>query len=208
MNGNRPAAVVFDCDGTLMDSQPCVQRAIDDIYARRGRRCTPHFHSRTVGHAFAPVAAMITAELDAESATIEAELLAGMIRHAPSAVAMPGAVNVLRQITTDIPVAIASNAPRSFLDATLAAGGLAGLVPLTVAADEVAHPKPAPDLYLAACTALDVTPKHALAVEDSPTGIESARTAGLTVCGIGPLARHHHTDHWASDLTSWQTPWT
>jgi beta-phosphoglucomutase-like phosphatase (HAD superfamily) len=55
---------------------------------------------------------------------------------------------------------------------------------VVVAADDVEHPKPAPDLFLEACRRLDVSPDEAIAVEDSPTGVASALAAGMFVIGI------------------------
>ncbi|MGB8941742.1 MAG: HAD-IA family hydrolase [Streptomyces sp.] len=83
-----------------------------------------------------------------------------------------------------VPVAVASNAPRAVLDATRAAIGLSGLLPVTIAADEVDAPKPAPDLYLAACRLLDAAPADALAFEGSLTGLRAAHRAGLTTLAV------------------------
>jgi beta-phosphoglucomutase-like phosphatase (HAD superfamily) len=54
-------------------------------------------------------------------------------------------------------------------------------------ADEVEHPKPAPDLYLASCAALGTEPSRTLALEDSPTGVAAARAAGCYTIGVPSL---------------------
>lgn len=84
----------------------------------------------------------------------------------------------------DHQAAVASNSFRWRLDAVLGAVGLSDLISRSVPADEVAHPKPAPDVYLAACRLLAVDPSNVLVIEDSPTGIEAGLVAGCTVVAI------------------------
>ena len=61
---------------------------------------------------------------------------------------------------------------------------MAGRFDVTVAGDEVARPKPEPDIYVAACAALGAEPARAVALEDSPTGAAAAKAAGMTVIGV------------------------
>ena len=69
----------------------------------------------------------------------------------------------------------------------LAQAGFSDIFDLVVCSDEVAEPKPAPDLYLRACTVLGGNPADAIALEDSSTGVASARAAGVYVIGIPSL---------------------
>jgi HAD superfamily hydrolase (TIGR01509 family) len=101
--------------------------------------------------------------------------------------AMDGAVELVTAVAQRVAVAVASNSPRHLLDVALRRAGLTELLPLTVAADEVAIPKPAPDLYEAACTSLGQPPADCLALEDSATGVRSARAAGMRVVVIPTL---------------------
>ena len=64
------------------------------------------------------------------------------------------------------------------------AGLLDGHFDVVVTADDVQHPKPAPDLYLAACAALGAEPERSAALEDSATGVEAARAAGMFVVAV------------------------
>ncbi|MFJ8143347.1 HAD family hydrolase [Streptomyces sp. NPDC096013] len=201
MSTTAMAAVVFDCDGTLMDTQECVRHAIEDAFARRRLPCPQDLHRRALGLAIEPLTRLLTTTLDEEAETLQRELLAGMIaRVSTCARPLPGALAVARHTAARLPTAIASNSPRALLDAVLAHGGLDLIVPVTIAADEVAAPKPAPDLYLAACAALGIDPRRALAVEDSPTGVQAARAAGMTVLGVGRHVRDEDTTHWAPAL--------
>ncbi len=79
---------------------------------------------------------------------------------------------------------MASNTPRELVVRALDAAGLAGYFDVVVTAEDVERPKPAPDIYLAACRRLGVEPSEAVALEDSPPGIEAARRAGLTVVAV------------------------
>jgi HAD superfamily hydrolase (TIGR01509 family) len=86
-----------------------------------------------------------------------------------------------------LPIAVASNSPRRLLDLALERGELARSFRVTVAADEVGAPKPAPEMYLEACRRLGVAPDRALAFEDSMTGVFAAKAAGMKVICIPTL---------------------
>ncbi|MEU3621499.1 HAD family hydrolase [Amycolatopsis coloradensis] len=98
--------------------------------------------------------------------------------------AMPGARELVELTAAAVPVAVASNSPRTLLEAALVRGGLSAMFPVKLAADEVAAPKPDPVMYLTACALLNVEPADALALEDSMTGLRSARAAGVSVIGV------------------------
>jgi HAD superfamily hydrolase (TIGR01509 family) len=100
---------------------------------------------------------------------------------------MPGAVELVRALAGRVPIAVASNSPRRLLELSLDRAGLTGVPDAVVAADDVTHGKPAPDLYLAACAALGVDPGASVAFEDTITGVTSARAAGMTVVGVPSL---------------------
>ena len=80
-----------------------------------------------------------------------------------------------------------SNSTRAFVDAALARAGLADTFAVTVVGEEVAAPKPAPDTYLAAAAALGVDPAGCIVLEDSPTGVEAGRAAGMRTIGVPSL---------------------
>ncbi|WP_280384742.1 HAD family hydrolase [Nocardia wallacei] len=197
-----PAAVVFDCDGTLVDTHPCLARAFDTVFARRHRRCGHDIHTAAQGSALPAIAALAAAALGTDPAPLAEELLSAIIDQLPtSAALLPGAVDVVRATAARVPVAIASNAPRDVLDLSLRCGRLGEFVDITIAGDEVRDPKPAPDLYLAACDRLGVAPHRTLAVEDSATGAASARAAGLAVLHVGAPPRLPTADAHSDSLT-------
>jgi beta-phosphoglucomutase-like phosphatase (HAD superfamily) len=85
-----------------------------------------------------------------------------------------------------MPLAVASNSERAFLERTLAGAGLLndGPFAVVVSANDIEHPKPAPDIYLEACARLGVEASRAAALEDSPIGVASAAAAGMLVIAV------------------------
>ncbi len=96
----------------------------------------------------------------------------------------PGAVELLRELDGRWPVAVASNSPRSHLLAGLTRTGLTDAFDVVIGVEDIAEPKPAPDIYLRACELLGVAPPESVALEDSPPGAAAARAAGLYVVGV------------------------
>lgn len=199
----QPKAVVFDCDGLLMDTEPCWTVAETEAFARRGLPFGDEQKAEVIGKSMAAASERM-AELFGETGTgpaIQAELLA-RVRDvvARQAQAMPGAKNLVQHVRAKMPVAVASNSPRALLDTALKRGEFDQIFPVSVAADEVTNPKPAPDMYLRACDELGVSPAEALAFEDSMTGVRSAQAAGIPVIGVPSLKGEFPADWVISSL--------
>lgn len=180
-------AAVFDCDGLLVDSEPRWRIAEAAVFAAEGQPYGPAEMERYLGRAMDECCrdmARIFGRPRDEQAISDALLAEVGIALAEGADPMPGAADLLARIAAKVPIAVASNSPRSALTAALTGSGLAKLVPISVSADDVTHPKPAPDLYLAACATLGVEPHDAVAFEDSSTGAAAARAAGLYVIAV------------------------
>ena len=205
-------AAVFDCDGLLVDSEPRWRIAEAAVFAAEGQPYGPAEMERYLGRAMDECCrdmARIFGRPGDEQAISDALLAEVGIALAEGADPMPGAADLLARMAAKVPIAVASNSPRSALTAALTGSGLAALVPITVSADDVTHPKPAPDLYLAACATLGVEPQHAVAFEDSVTGAAAARAAGLYVIAV-PSEPGRPIEHdWMLDsltdpaLTAW-----
>jgi HAD superfamily hydrolase (TIGR01509 family) len=188
----RPAptqidAVIFDCDGLLVDTESGWGRAEAELFAEHGFTFGPKQKAMLVGQTIEGAAAEMAAYfgLLGESRSIAAELLKRVYREvATLAEPLPGAVDLVRACAARLPVAVASNSPRSLLDLALKRSGLAELLPVSVAADEVERPKPDAELYLKACSLLNAHPPRSVAFEDSATGAMSARAAGLYVVAV------------------------
>ncbi|MGW1376890.1 HAD family hydrolase [Streptomyces sp. NPDC002446] len=183
-------AVVFDCDGLLVNTEVCWTVAETAIFAAHGHSFGPEQKALVIGRT---VEAAGEAMADyfgrpGAGAEIAAELLDRVRTElARGAAALPGAAELIRACRAAVPIAVASNSPRELLDTALGSAGLAAYFTHSFAADEVRSPKPAPDLYLTACEALGVSPKRSVAFEDSATGISSARSAGLYVAVVPSL---------------------
>jgi HAD superfamily hydrolase (TIGR01509 family) len=183
-----PAAVVFDNDGLLLDTEPCWTAAQAALFRVHGREFTLAAKHALVGTS--PVtAAPILARLLGQPAAGE-QLSADMYTMALAEVSAgaeprPGALELVARLrAADMPIAVASNAPRAHLLAGLRRVGLLDAFEVILGVDDVPSPKPAPDLYLTACERLSVSPVAAIAVEDSPPGVAAAQAANMFVIGI------------------------
>lgn len=185
----RRGAVVFDNDGLLLDTEDAWTRAEETLFARRGRVFTIEHKRSLIGSARAAAAAKLEAMLELAGAgeALMDELHELVMEEALAGVEpRPGALELLeRLIDADVPVAVASNSQREFVERTLASAGLLdGRFATVVSVEDVEHPKPAPDIYLEACRRLGAEPGACVALEDSPTGVAAAAAAGMYVIGV------------------------
>jgi HAD superfamily hydrolase (TIGR01509 family) len=187
-----PQAVVFDNDGLLLDTEAAWTRAEEALFTAHGATFTTAHKRDMIGSSHLVAAAKLERMLErpGEGLALMAELHERVMAEATRGVQpRPGAVGLVDALrAAGIPVAVASNSPRAFLDLVLQTSGMASRFAVTVAGDEVAHPKPAPDIYLEACRRLHADPAQSVGLEDSPTGAQAAKAAGLTVIGVPYLA--------------------
>lgn len=182
------AAVVFDCDGLLLRTEDCWTRAEEALFARYGRAFGPDEKRALIGTSSTTGSRVLERLLDQPGRAHELglellELVERLLLE--EAVAFPGAAELVAAVKgRGIPVGVASNTPGALLRGALACAGVLDEFPVVVAADEVAEPKPSPDVYLRACELLGVEPSRSVALEDSPTGAAAARGAGMYVIGI------------------------
>lgn len=178
-------AVVFDFDGLLADTEKPWGVAERSMFSSRGVPFGDTERDLFLGTAVDTTAAIMARYFDEPQPLVLADLL-GRARTelGASAPAMPGAAALLSRLRGRLPFAVASNTPRDLLELSLAGSGLAPLVDVVVAGDEVPRPKPAPDVYLKACALLGAEPSQAMAIEDSRTGAAAARAADLWVAMI------------------------
>ncbi|MFB8024428.1 MULTISPECIES: HAD family hydrolase [unclassified Streptomyces] len=184
-----PSAIVFDCDGTLMDTERHWQEARNVTFRIFGLTPPAGFADRAKGVHYTECGALMADETgkpdlaDDMAATLLTTFTA-LVDEDP--VTIPGAPALVRLAARHIPLAVASNCPRTVVESCLDRAGLLGFFSHVVVAGEDVRPKPEPDVYSTAVRLCGVPPEGALAVEDSLTGMESARRAGLRVIGIGP----------------------
>ena len=195
---NPILGAIFDCDGLLADTETPDYDAWRLIYEEQGLHLPVELWAQSIGTALgherqdwhAPL-------LEAAGPGYDRTAVQGQRReYYQSAIGkltpMPGVLAVLEALDeAQIPCAVASNSDRVWVDNVLDITGLIGRFRVIATADEVEHPKPAPDVYLLAAGRLGVPPERCAAFEDSPRGLAAAHAAGMfTVAVPTALTRH------------------
>jgi HAD superfamily hydrolase (TIGR01509 family) len=177
-------AVLFDQDGVLVDSEGAWDAARRAVVASSGGQWKEGATRAMMGMSAPEWSRYVRDELGVDLAPEEISrrvverLLAGYRRSLPL---IPGAVAAVKRVAARWPVGLASSANREVIDAVLAGSGLAGVFGATVAGEEVAKGKPAPDIYLEAARRLGVDAARSAAVEDSSNGLRAAAAAETLV---------------------------
>ncbi|HET7726490.1 MAG TPA: HAD family phosphatase [Candidatus Limnocylindrales bacterium] len=180
------AAVIFDLDGVLVDSEIWWDEVRHAFAREQGRRWTVADREAVMGQNSRQWAATMRTRLslDLDEAAIERAIVNGVV-HRYAAEGPPeieGAVETVRALEGRYRLGVASSAHREVIDAALAALQLHDdAFRVVVSSDEVAHGKPEPDVYLEAARRLEVDPAAALVIEDSRNGVLAARAAGMRV---------------------------
>lgn len=177
-------ALVFDFDGLIFDSESHELAVVRELYAEHGEEMALETWAACVGRAasyFDPVAhleARLGRPLDHEALhALRRERFQARIAGVG---ALPGVEDALREARLlGLSLAVASSGTRAWVHGQLERLDLVRHFDCIRTRDDVAHAKPEPDLYLAACACLGVEPGEAVAFEDSPNGLLAARRAGL-----------------------------
>lgn len=182
----KPEAIIFDMDGVLSDSEGVYDEALEVILARYGVQVPPGLPQtfrgisvretwRRLGEKYLPDA-NVDELVDLEREYFDARLNRGEIPPVPFAFEM------LRGFREGgMKIAVASSNFRYRVDTVLRQNGAQALVDAIATAEDVKRAKPAPDLFLLAARRLGVLPQNCLVIEDAPSGVEAARSAGMRV---------------------------
>jgi HAD superfamily hydrolase (TIGR01509 family) len=187
---NWPQAAVFDCDGLLVDTAHCWQRAFRILAERHGRKLDASVLHRLHGASAAAAADVLQVPVKDLRVELESAF------HQEPIPAMPGAGAIVGQLRKRMPLAVATNGPEGLARLALERTDLLDAFEAIVSAETVGQGKPAPDVYLAACERLGAEPSDAIAFEDSAVGTQAAREAGLTTV----LVPSHSTGKTDADL--------
>ena len=181
--------VIFDCDGVLVDSERLTHQVVVDMLAEHGVALGfDEAVDRFIGMSMANGLVQLKALL---GGTLPDDFLPEMGRRTRAAfraglTPVPGVEAVLDGLQR--PFCVASNGNHAKVNFTL---GHTGLLPRFTGriftADDVQHPKPAPDLFLLAARSLGAAPERTTVVEDTPTGVAAARAAGMRVIGFAAM---------------------
>jgi HAD superfamily hydrolase (TIGR01509 family) len=183
----RPAAVLFDCDGVIVDSEgPTFDLLIEDL-ALRGLPLTRHqLETDFIGGTIETVAGRARAAgadlPDGWVAAIYARMYAMLAKGTPL---IPGITDVLDRLdAVAVPYAIGSNGSPEKMRISLGQHHLISRFRAVLSGQAIGHPKPAPDVYLAAATACHADPQTCVVIEDSPSGAQAALAAGIACLGF------------------------
>jgi beta-phosphoglucomutase len=189
-----PGGVLWDLDGTLVDSAGHHWVAWRDTLAAEGRRVRPSDFANTFGKRNDEILRELFGDgiapdwIERVSETKE-QTYRRLLRER-GLEPLPGALAWLRRLReAGWKQALASSAPRPNIDAALGALDLGRFLDAVVSADEVGRGKPDPALFLESARRLGVPPARCVVVEDAPAGLEGARRAGMR--SIGVLSEHH-----------------
>jgi len=193
MTPSTPNAVIFDMDGLLVDSESVWLIAEKEMVESRGYVYTDEARAQIVGLRMDEFIVKLHEIYQFEDALADLhdQLLARMLELIPDRVKpQPGARELIDYIVKhNIPTAIASSSAKSIIDATVKTQGWEEIFAVRCSAEDEAHGKPAPDVYLTAARRLNIAPADCLALEDSPNGSRAAVAAGMT-CYAVPDASH------------------
>lgn len=181
------AAVVFDLDGVLINSEPIWTSIRKDFVAREGGVWHPDAQRRMVGMSTAEWSLYMSTELQVPLPPSEIGFRvvdAMCVRYGDQPPLVDGAADAVSALATRWPLAMASSSPRLLIDRVLESSGLGALIPISVSSEEVERGKPAPDVYLRAADRLGVAPVACVAIEDSHNGVLSALAADMRVIAI------------------------
>ena len=186
-------AIIFDCDGTLVDSTEAHFLAMQAAAIAQGQVMTKEWYKTLTGldrkSLFARFAEATESNFDIAKACQDS--IAAYSEFVAVATPIRKSVDLLRELHTEMPVAVASNAERDVVNLSLAKTGVPGLISAIATISDGTAPKPAPDLFLLAAQRLGIQAERALVIEDSAEGTQAALAAGMSVMRI----MEHEPDH-------------
>lgn len=180
-------AVLFDMDGTLVDSEAIWQVAEAELVTSRGYTLDTSLHASFTGIVTPLVIRTLRQAygLTESEAALTRELYARLRVNLEHVTAREGATDLVNHVAqSQIPFALASNSDVDIIEIALKNQPWRELFRYRFSAQQVAHAKPAPDLFLHAAAQLGVTPARCLVLEDSLTGVQAAVAAGMLCAAV------------------------
>ncbi|GAA3797879.1 HAD family hydrolase [Streptomyces coacervatus] len=179
------SAVVWDMDGTLIDSASVVPDSFCQTVEELGGRTRSRAEIVAL-YSLGPPRAMLSELLNRPCSDADVDLYHDILaRRATAVSACDGIKAVLDQLQATVPMAVFTGASRQAAEILLSAAGLLGYFAVLVAGDQVANPKPDPQGILKACSLVPAEPRRSIYVGDAPTDLEAARRAGAVGAAAG-----------------------
>jgi len=184
-------AVIFDMDGTLLDTELVFRTIVFDVAGALGYEMTDAVHLAMVGSSHEVTNRLLVEAYGAAFPYAAFDEECRRIMHERMAETVPvkhGARELLLELKArDIPVAVATSSRAAHAEAHLGRAGLLQLFDEIVTRDDVTDPKPHPEPYLTAAARLGIAPPFCLAVEDSHSGVRAAHAAGMQTIMVPDL---------------------
>jgi HAD superfamily hydrolase (TIGR01509 family) len=188
--------VIFDMDGVVVDSEPLSMTVIAEVIGEHGGRVNPALLAGLAGVNLREVL-RVAAERSGRALDSAALYHSYQERYLPQlrarAVPTRGLARLIAALrAARVPIGLASSSSLAEIDAVVSALHLGSVLGAVASADEVARPKPAPDVYRLVIRRLGAGPDGVVAIEDSATGVASATAAGLLCVGVRTAVTQAH----------------
>src|SRR5213596_471590 len=188
MTMKRFEAVIFDMDGVIVDSEPLHERAFRQVFDEIGYGEThgidfPAYYGKSDLVVWRDFIARFHPAESLEELLARKEKKFGALLQQEEPI-FSGLPELLAKLSPRYPLALASGSRHPTINAVLAMRGLRRFFRVVVSSEDVAHGKPAPDIFLRTAELLDLAPNECCVVEDSASGVDAALAAGMTVIAI------------------------
>ncbi|WP_252509213.1 HAD family hydrolase [Zymomonas mobilis] len=194
--GGAPLALIFDCDGTLLNSLPVYERAWVAIWGELGYSMEHSWYQPRSGFSEDNLITAFEEKVGQkfDHKAISDKMKTYYLANIQHVVEITPVADIAHNAYGKFPMAVASCAPRSLLLEGLKITGLFDLFDTILSVDDIGVPKPAPDIFLKAAERLGVEAEHCLVFEDSVTGFEAAKRAHMPVIDVTPLIASNQKD--------------